>query len=571
MKRIKGTAVSSGIAIGSVFHFIPKTIEVVQKSIISPHDEWDRLQSAFDQSEQQLQSLQEQHVEQLGENTVAILGAQKAVLHDPELHQRIRENVFEHGKNIELAVASAIDDFIQLFEKMDNPYMRERVTDLKDVRQRILANLQSANTVAIPLLQQPAVLIAEDLSPSDTVQLNIENVLGLCIANGGATSHTATLARTLGIPAIVGAGQKILNLDDDETVILDGFRGEVLISPNATELADYKAQREHHSVYFQKLLDKASDPAVTIDGKQITVAGNANRQEDVDLVVQNGAEGIGLLRTEFLYMQRQSLPTEDDLFNIYANMAKCVAPHPLIVRALDIGGDKPLPYLPMPTENNPFLGNRGIRLLLDQPDLLRTGLRALLRANSQTNNIKLMLPMISQMEEVKAVLQEISLIRDSSKSSLSELEVGIMIETPAAALIADRFADWVDFFSIGTNDLAQYTLAVDRGNEQVAYLYDAMHPSVLRLIAQVVKIAHTKKRWVGVCGDLASHIDGVALLIGLGVDELSASPMSIPSIKSAIRNLKYADVSALSKVALEQNNAHDVRQLFAQWHDVELS
>lgn len=567
MERIKGIAVSAGIAIAPVHHYASKQISVLERPVMDPQAEWKRFESAVERSATQLQAIQAQGEKQLGAETVAIFAAQNALLHDPELRDRVRQGVFQDSCNIEFAFARAIDEFIALFAKMDNPYLRERISDLKDIRQRVLLNLQSNVPDSAPLIQQLCVLVAEDLSPSDMMQLDLKVVLALCIAKGGRTSHAAILARSLGIPAVVAMGESVQAIPEGRTVIVDGTQGELLIDPDSVSLKEYEKRQIDFRTYSDTLLQMASAAAITQDGKKITVAGNANRAEDVELSIRNGAEGIGLLRTEFLYMQRQSLPTEDELTAIYARIAGQVAPASLIVRMLDIGGDKPLPYLEMPVEDNPFLGKRGIRFLLDQPDLLHTGLRALLRANHEAGNIKLMLPMISQVEEIQAIQHLITLIREASPSETAGIEIGMMVETPAAALMADQYCEWVDFFSIGTNDLTQYTLAIDRGNPSMADYYDAYHPSVLRLIAGVVDAAHARGIWVGVCGDLASDAGGAVLLTGLGVDELSVSPASIPYIKDAIRNLQVAQAEDLAKVALHQSTTTGVRQLFARWND----
>ena len=545
MLRLQGIGVSTGIAIGAAYHYTPAQVGVTQDRVSNMNAEWQRLLAALDTADKQLQTLYEEAVQRVGVEQAAIFEAQRAFVHDPELRQSIEQKIMQEHLNAGAALSEAFGTFEQLLLQTDNPYLRERAADLRDVRDRVLRALQPS---AISLqLDHPVIIIADDLTPSDTMQLDTRYVLALCTASGGPTSHTVILARALGIPAVVALGDNLLGADH---LALDGTSGEVVLSPDAETLADFERRKTQWQNHQTALRIDINAPPLTRDGHHVEVAANVGRLPDVDAALQNGAEGIGLLRTEFLYMEY--LPDEDEQAAIYRQIAERMHPHTVIIRALDIGGDKPLPYLPITPEANPFLGFRAIRLLLANRDLFIAQVRAVVRANAGLNNIKLMLPMVSDISELLVTRQLLDKVRAGQ-----EISLGMMVETPAAALMADQFADYVDFFSIGTNDLTMYTLAVDRGRPQVSYLYDALHPAVLRLIKQVVDTG----RWVGVCGELAGQPEAIAILVGLGVHELSMSPGTIPAVKHAIHNLDYQDAQALAEQALVQPDAASVRRL----------
>jgi multiphosphoryl transfer protein len=545
MLRLQGIGVSPGIAIGAAYRYAPTQVSVTQDRVSDTNAEWQRLLAALDMGDKQLQTLYEETTQRVGAEQAAIFEAQRAFVHDPELRQSIEQKITQEHLNAGAALSEAFGTFEQLLLQTDNPYLRERAADLRDVRDRILRVLNlSASSLR---LDRPVIIVADDLTPSDTMQLDTRFVLALCTASGGPTSHAAILARALGIPAVVAVGDHLFGV---EHLALDGTSGDVVLTPGAETLADFEQRKIQWQNHQTVLRVDMSAPAVTSDGHPVEVAANVGRLPDIDAALQNGAEGIGLLRTEFLYME--NLPDEDSQAAIYRQIAERMHPHSIIIRALDIGGDKPLPYLPMPPEVNPFLGFRAIRLLLANRDLFTAQVRAVVRANAGLNNIKFMLPMVSDISELVAARQLLNEVRAGQ-----EIALGMMVETPAAALMADQFAEHVDFFSIGTNDLTMYTLAVDRGSPQVSYLYDALHPAVLRLIKRVVDTG----RWVGVCGELAGQPDATAILVGLGVHELSMSPGAIPAIKHAIRNLDYRDAQALAVQALVQPDAASVRRL----------
>jgi phosphoenolpyruvate-protein phosphotransferase len=545
MLRLQGIGVSPGIAIGEAYRYAPTQVSVTQDHVSDPDSERQRLLVALGTADKQLQTLYEETRQRVGSEQAAIFEAQRAFLHDPELRQNIEQKIMQEHLNAGAALSEAFGTFMQLLVQTDNPYLRERAADLRDVRDRVLRALQPATTS--PHIDRPVIIVADDLTPSDTMQLDPHYVLALCTASGGPTSHAAILARALGIPAVVAVGDNLLGVVH---LALDGASGEVVLAPDTETRADFEQRKRQWENQQIAIRVDVNAPTVTRDGHHVEIAANVGRLPDVDVALQNGAEGIGLLRTEFLYMER--LPDEDSQAAIYRQIAERMYPHTVIIRALDIGGDKPLPYLPMPYEANPFLGFRAIRLLLANRDLFASQVRAVVRANTGLNNIKLMLPMVSDTSELRAARQLLDEVRVGQ-----EISLGMMVETPAAALMADQFADYVDFFSIGTNDLTMYTLAVDRGSPQVSYLYDALHPAVLRLIKRVVDIG----LWVGVCGELAGQPEATAILVGLGVNELSMSPGAIPAIKHAIRNLDYHDARALAAQALAQPDAASVHRL----------
>jgi phosphocarrier protein FPr len=417
-------------------------------------------------------------------------------------------------------------------------------------------------------LKEPAILVATDLTPSETAQLDPSKVLGICTVTGGATSHSGILARSLGIPAVVGVGAELLHLENGTLIALDGATGQVWVEPDDTQIRELQLKRDSQLAGLRTLRTLAQQPAITSDGHQIKVMANSGGVADAQIALENGAEGVGLLRSEFLYSGRMSAPTEEEQLEVYEAIANILSPHPLVIRTLDIGGDKSLPYLNLPLEANPFLGWRGIRLLLDCPDLLKTQLRAILRTTHR-HQIKVMFPMIASVREIRAA-KEILTTAQAELRSLGipfdeAMEVGIMVEVPAAVAMADQLAAEVDFFSIGTNDLSQYVMAADRNNAKVATLADAFEPAVLRMIQQTVIAAHNAGIWVGVCGELASSPLATPILVGLGVDELSMNPPAIPAVKAAVVRLTISEAEAIASMMLQLDSAEAVRQYVAAW------
>ncbi|BAY07401.1 phosphoenolpyruvate--protein phosphotransferase [Calothrix sp. NIES-2098] len=564
--ELSGIAASPGVAIAPVVHYQPTAVTPTEYHVENIDSEWQRLQTAIDTAKQQIQALFSQASVQIGDTEAAIFVAHLLFLEDPVLLEAVRQRIYEQHLNAEVAWQAVVDEVASSYHKLEDAYLQERVEDVVDVGQRVLRLLTgtSANSLEIA---EPAILVASDLTPSDTIGLDPSKVLGICTTFGSATSHSAIIARTLGIPAVLGVDAGILYLEDGTIMALDGESGKAWVEPEADILSVLEAKREAWHTTQQEALAKAHQPAITRDGRQVNVFANIGSIADVQLALASGAEGVGLLRTEFLYLGKTSAPTEEEQLAVYQAIAQVLDRQPLIIRTLDVGGDKPLPYIKSGVpETNPFLGCRGIRFCLEHPDLFKTQLRAILRASSG-HNIKIMLPMIATVTEVraaKAILNEVQReLRQADISFDAKLEVGIMVEVPAAVAIADRLATEVDFFSIGTNDLSQYVMAGDRNNPRVANLTDALHPAVLRMVQQTVQAGHAAGIWVGLCGELAADPAATAILLGLGLDELSVNPQAIPILKQAIAKLSIGDCQAIAASALQLDSAEQVRQLTA--------
>ncbi|MBD2448331.1 phosphoenolpyruvate--protein phosphotransferase [Nostoc sp. FACHB-152] len=562
--ELSGIAASPGVAIAPVIHYQPAPVTVTEYHVNDPEAEWQRLQLAIHTAQQEIQTIFSQASLQIGDTEAAIFDAHLLFLEDPVLLETVQQRIMEHHLNAEAAWQAAVDEVATSYRILDDVYLRERVEDVVDVGQRVL-RLLAGNTVTSLHLTEPAILVATDLTPSDTAGLDPSKVLGICTVSGSATSHSAIIARTLGIPAVLGVNPEVLRLEDGTLMGLDGESGKAWVEPEADILGALEAKREAWQTAKQEALAKAHQPAITRDGKQINVLANIGSIADVQAAVAGGAEGVGLLRTEFLYLDRTTDPTEDEQLTVYQAIAQVLDNRPLIIRTLDVGGDKPLPYLRVGFhEANPFLGWRGIRFCLDHPELFKTQLRAILRASAE-HNIKVMFPMIATVTEVrtaKAILGEVQTeLRQAGISFDENMQVGVMIEVPAAVAIADHLATEVNFFSIGTNDLSQYVMAGDRNNPRVAYLADALHPAVLRMIQRTVKVAHAAGIWVGLCGELAADPTAAPILLGLGLDELSVNPQAIGIVKQAIAKLTVAQAEAIVATALQLDSANDVRAL----------
>ncbi|MGE5429380.1 MAG: phosphoenolpyruvate--protein phosphotransferase, partial [Methylococcaceae bacterium] len=483
-------------------------------------------------------------------------------LNDPQLKEDVTSKIRESHQPVALAFTEVIDGLIELFEQMDDEYMRTKADDFKDIGKRILMHL-AGEPVGDQLkdLKEPAILIADDFSPSETISMNLELIIGFATRQGGKTSHTAIIAKTKGIPAVVACGESLNDIHDNDLLILDGRNGLILINPDEATLTHYTLlQQEYHqhSEWLKSLKDMSAE---TTDGHKISLKANISRVEEMIDMVENGGEGVGLLRTELLFMERDSFPTEEEQYEFYLQIARKSMQMPVIIRTIDIGGDKSLPYFNLPAESNPFLGYRAIRICLDHPELLRTQLRAILRA-SAFGNLKIMFPMISSLQELreaKAILQEAKEQLTLEQIPFDEnIQTGIMIEVPSAALIADILAREVDFFSIGTNDLCQYTLAVDRMNEQVAHLYNPYHPAVLRLIHQVIQQAQQQQIEVSLCGELASDPQATLLLMGLGLTSFSMTAASIPQIKNIIVNNSHEKACLVARQVLCMEDSQQI-------------
>lgn len=551
-----GVTASPGLAVGTVFQVrhqdlsVPEVGEDVEAEQL-------KLAGAIETSKRQLEALQYQLHGQADANKAAIFAAHQEVLDDPELHDTVRSAILK-GKSAAFAWQQMINLQAEQLAKMNNPLLAARAADVRDVGQRVMQNLTGIGPRKI---EAPAncILVAEELTPSDTANLDRSKVLGFCTTLGSSTSHAAIIARSLDIPAVAGIEPRALDIADGTPVILDGTKGSLRLNPSAEEMTRLKSRQERLTTRKKTDLENAAAAAVTTDGFRIEVVANIGGLSDAMRGVSLGAEGVGLLRTEFLFQDRETAPTEDEQYLAYGEIARALGPsRPLVIRTLDVGGDKPLAYLPIAKEENPFLGERGIRVGLNRPEVLRTQLRAILRASTE-GKLLVMFPMVATLTEwraAKAMFDE-----ERARLGIAPIPLGIMVEIPAAAVIAEQFAREADFFSVGTNDLTQYTLAMDRGHPKLAPQVDALNPAVLSLIALAVKGAEAHGRWVGVCGGVASDLQAVPILIGLGVKELSASIPSIPAIKAQIRMLSMADCQALARKAVTLDTGAAVREL----------
>ena len=545
MMKLQGIGVSNGIVIAQAFLLVEPDLTVEKQKIDNPDEEKKRLQQAIFEAKQELEHIHAQTLAKLGEEEAAIFSAHLLVLQDPafemEVHQKIDANM-----NVEAALIEASEMFVQMFESMNDAYMRERAADIRDVSRRILAKLLQVELPNLNGIEQEVIIVANDLTPSMTVQLNKQFVKGFVTNIGGRTSHSAILARTLEIPAAVGVKGATEHIQSMQTIILNGDTGEVILNPTTEQIAQYEQLQQQFLEQQQSLAVFKKLRSVDKDGHQVELAVNIGSPSDVQAVIENGGDGIGLFRTEFLYMNRQDYPTEEEQFEAYKAVLLQMGDKPTVVRTLDIGGDKELPYLQFPHELNPFLGYRAIRICLDDHALFKVQMRALLRA-SVYGNLKIMFPMIATVEEfreAKAFLYDVKEQLKAEGIEVAEhIEIGLMVEVPSAAIMADVFAKEADFLSIGTNDLIQYTFAADRMNEKVAYLYQPYHPAILRLVKNVIDAGHANGCWIGMCGEMAGDKVAIPILLAMGLDEFSMSATSILTSR--------AQISKLSKKQLE--------------------
>ncbi|QHA35961.1 phosphoenolpyruvate--protein phosphotransferase [Rossellomorea marisflavi] len=557
---LNGIAASNGIAIAKAYRLVEPDLSFEKKAVDNVEAEVSRFQDAISTSKTELEAIRDKAREDLGEDKAQIFEAHLLVLSDPELLTPIEDKVKSENVNAEFALKETADMFVTMFESMDNEYMKERAADIRDVTKRVLSHLLGVQISNPSMVTEEVIIIAEDLTPSDTAQLNRQYVKGFTTDIGGRTSHSAIMARSMEIPAVVGTKTVTSSVENGDLIIVDGLNGEVHINPTPEVVAQYK---EEHARYEEQKAEWAklvNEPTVSKDGEHVELAANIGTPNDLEGVKNNGGEGVGLYRTEFLYMGRDELPTEEEQFKAYKAVLEGMDGKPVVVRTLDIGGDKELPYLNLPKEMNPFLGYRAIRLCLDEQDIFRTQLRALLKA-STFGNLKIMFPMISNLDEfraAKAVLEEEkkALLENGVEVS-DHIEVGIMVEIPSTAVMADVFAKEVDFFSIGTNDLIQYTMAADRMNERVSYLYQPYNPAILRLVKMVIDAAHKEGKWAGMCGEMAGDEIAVPILLGLGLDEFSMSASSILRARSQISNLSKAEMKEMAEhvLTLDTNDA----------------
>lgn len=539
MKSIAGLAASNGIAIAKALRIEDTALPIEKKAVTNTDKEIKRFESAIFAAEDELKEIKKQTQLKLGSDTSAIFTAHLLVLKDPEFIGPIKEKI-GRGLNAEFALQETTNRFIAMFDALDNEYIRARTADIRDVAKRVLTHLVGLTLPDLSLISEEVIVIANDLSPSETALLNLDFVKGFVTNRGSRTSHTAILARTLEIPAVIGTNTATSTIENGQVVIVDGIEGRVYVNPSEEIISAYRAKSadlEANKVEMTKYLNK---PTVTLDGHRVELAANIGTPEDVKGAIENGSEGIGLYRTEFLYMGRDSFPSEEEQYEAYKSVLDCMKNRPTVIRTLDCGGDKELPYFKLPDEMNPYLGLRAIRLSLEMQDMFRTQLRALLRA-SVHGNLKIMFPMIATLDEfrkAKAILiQEKEQLISKGIAVSESIEIGMMVEVPSAAVIAGHFAKEADFLSIGTNDLIQYTLAADRMNERVSYLYQPYHPAILRLVKNVIDAAHQQGKWVGMCGQMAEDDIAIPILLALGLDEFSMSASSILKARSRISQL----------------------------------
>lgn len=564
--NLKGIAAAPGYAIGPVFILKDAEVKVDRRTLTvdEAKAEVERFSKVVDQAIEQVKEIQEQARQKMGDEQAEIFESHILVLNDDEFVGRTKQVVAEQNINAEAALAEVTEELVTFFEGMDNEYMNERAADFRDLSKRLLGLLAGVEQKSLNDFKEPVVLITDDLTPSDSAQLDRERVAGFATNIGGKTSHSAIMARSMEIPAVCGLKDVTERLHNGDMVILDGATGVVIVNPSEEEIATYRAKQERFETRKAEYKKYMGASSTTVDGHTVELVANIGNPGDAHNAHEKGAEGVGLFRTEFLYMGRPNFPTEEEQFEAYKEVAETFTKEqPVVIRTLDIGGDKELPYLELPKEMNPFLGYRAIRLCLDEVDMFKTQLRAIMRA-SAFGDVKIMFPMIATITELraaKAILHEVMAELDSKGIAYNkEIEVGIMIEIPAAVLVSDQLAKEADFFSIGTNDLVQYTMAADRMNEKISHLTQPMNPSVLRLIRMVIENAHAEGKWVGMCGEMAGRLDAIPLLLGLGLDEFSMSASSVLPARVLLSKISQAEAKEVAKKALEMETEEQIMQ-----------
>lgn len=568
-QRLKGVPASPGVAIGPAFLLDSEEIPISKKKIPASEipQEIARFEEALIQTRREILDIQSKISHELGIEHGEIFNAHIMFLEDRALIEEIITRLKNELLCVEWIFSQVLNKYLDAFSKVEDEYMRERTSDVEDVGRRILRSLTGLKRQSLAELTQPVILVAYDLSPSDTATMHRQHVIGFVTDIGGRTSHTAIMAKSLEIPAVVGLEDVTRRIKSDDVVVVEGTSGTVIVNPDENTLKHYRELKEKLESLDQELLKVKDLPAETPDGHRIQLAANIELPEEIPSVIAHGAEGIGLYRTEFFYLNRNDLPTEEEQFESYRHVAKAMNPHPVIIRTMDLGGDKFLSELKVPREMNPFLGWRAIRFCLARPALFKVQLRAILRA-SVFGKVKLMYPMISGVGELRAANQIVEEVKKELKAEKKEfdpnLEIGAMIEVPSAALILDLLAKEIKFVSIGTNDLIQYALAVDRVNEKIAYLYEPAHPAVLRLIRQIVEVAHEHKLWVGLCGEMAGEPALALLLLGMGLDSFSTSPVNVPRIKRVIRTVPTYKAKEVVKEAFRLSTGREVEEYAKQ-------
>lgn len=566
---MKGLGVSSGIGIGKALIIDKNQLDINKNYVTDVEKEIDRLSSAFETAREQVNELYKRAIDKLGEKEAQIFKSHEMMLEDETLISEIQDRIKEEKVNAEYALNEVTNIYIEMFEKIEDEYLKQRAEDIKDIMHRVLRILMGIVNIDFSRMEYSTIIVAKDLTPSDTAQIDRKKVAAMITEMGGKTSHAAIIARTLGIPTVVGIDNITDKIKCGDTVICDGKTGKVLTNPNDKQLTHYRQKKIRLDEINKELKEQIGLPTVTKDGFLISLAANIGTPNDVELVLENDAEGIGLFRSEFIFMNRDCQPTEEEQFEQYKEVLVKMGDKPVIIRTLDIGGDKNVPYFDIPEEMNPFLGYRAIRLCLGNVEVFRSQLRAILRA-SVYGNVKIMFPMISTMKELK----DSKKILEQAKKELTHegipfkdnIEIGIMIEIPSAAIISDMLAKEVDFFSIGTNDLIQYSMAADRMSERVSYLYQPYNPSILRLIKNVIDAAHAEGKWAGMCGEMAGDQTAVPLLVGMGLDEFSMSATSVLKTRSLMKRLDTAKMKELADRALNDcDTMEDVVELINEY------
>ncbi len=562
-KELNGIAASKGIAIAKVYKLEEVDLTIEIPTNINVENEISKLNNAMSSTLKQLDEIKEIALQKLGTEEAQVFDAHKLILEDPELLGQIKSKIENENKDAASAIMEVTDFFISMFEGMNDEVFKGRASDIKDVRKRFVATVLGRKIPELSTINEEVIIVAEDLTPSETSQLNKDVTLGFVTNIGGRTSHSAIMARSLEIPAVVGVGNVVENASDGDIILLNGIDGNIILNPTSEEIEHYNSKQEQFE-NEKKLWQKYKDePTVTNDGWKTEIVANIGTPNDLEGVIKNGAEGVGLYRTEFLYMDSNELPSEEIQFTAYKKVLETMGKKPVVVRTLDIGGDKELSYLKFPEEMNPFLGYRAIRLCLDRDDIFRVQLRALLRA-SVYGNLKIMFPMIATLQEfrdAKAILLEEKQLLISEGISVSDnIEIGIMVEIPSTAMMADTFAKEVDFFSIGTNDLIQYTMACDRMSEKISYLYQPYNPAILRMVKNVVEAAKNEGKWTGMCGEMASDPIAIPLLVGLGLHEFSMSATAVLPSRLQISNLNKVEIEKSIDEILNLSTADEVEQ-----------
>lgn len=568
MASLRGTVASKGIAFGHAYKLSIPDLSFEQRTITRVEEEMNRLQQAVQKAREEIKLIRQQVAKKQGEEHASIFDSHLLMLDDPYYMGTIEEIVAKERVNVESALVKVTELLISTFKQLNNLYIRERISDIQDVVDRILAHLLGKSLPNISLIQQEAIIVAPDLKPSETVQIDKDYVQGFVTENGGKTSHAAIIARSMEISAIVGAKGATEKIKHGDYLIIDGINGIVIVNPCAKTIETYKKRKKLLHASSKQLTSFKNIMTKTVDHRMVDLHANINHINDVERALENGSDGIGLFRSEYLFMESSRFPTEEEQFAVYTNVLQQMYDKPVVIRTLDIGGDKQLPYYSLPKETNPFLGMRSIRFTLKEKALFLTQLRALLRA-SPYGDLKIMFPMIATLDELreaKTLLEQVKTDLKKEKIPFNDdIEIGIMIETPAAAFASDIFADEVDFFSIGTNDLIQYTFAIDRMNENVSHLYDPLHPAILRLMKHVLMTAERHGKWVKVCGEMASDERAIPILIGLGLTSFSMDPSAILSARRLVNTLSQEKMKAIAKEALKRKTSKEVEQLLIEY------